>query len=105
MRYGEPGPGRWITIYARNGHVFMTLCGLRLDTGGHAGYRRKRPALVPEFAGYQRLCHAPPAGILKPGAMIDVNGQLFQVLRHKGHGRLVHAKERDIPSPCFPGSL
>ncbi|MCX6873223.1 MAG: NlpC/P60 family protein [Verrucomicrobia bacterium] len=34
--YGVPGPGRWITIYARNGHVFMTLCGLRLDTSGHA---------------------------------------------------------------------
>lgn len=34
-RYGAPGPGRWITIHARNGHVFMTLCGIRLDTGGH----------------------------------------------------------------------
>ncbi|MCB1130328.1 MAG: hypothetical protein KDN05_04310 [Verrucomicrobiae bacterium] len=33
-RYGEAGPGRWITIYARNGHVFMTICGIRFDTGG-----------------------------------------------------------------------
>jgi cell wall-associated NlpC family hydrolase len=35
-RYGAPGRGRWITIYARHGHVFMTVCGVRLDTGGHA---------------------------------------------------------------------
>lgn len=34
VNYGEPGPGRWITIYARDGHVFMTIAGLRIDTGG-----------------------------------------------------------------------
>ena len=34
LRYGRPGPGRWITIYVRDGHVFMTIAGLRLDTGG-----------------------------------------------------------------------
>jgi hypothetical protein len=32
-RYGEPGPGKWITIYAQNGHVFSTVAGLRMDTG------------------------------------------------------------------------
>ena len=32
-RYGEPGPGKWITIYARNGHVFTVVAGLRMDTG------------------------------------------------------------------------
>ena len=34
LTYGEPGRGRWITIYARKGHVFMTIAGLRIDTGG-----------------------------------------------------------------------
>lgn len=34
LRYGEPGPGRWITIYAKSGHVFIVIAGLRLDTGG-----------------------------------------------------------------------
>jgi len=43
MKYGHPGPGRWITIYARNGHVFMTICGLRLDTGGHGGRGESGP--------------------------------------------------------------
>jgi uncharacterized protein YkwD len=37
LTYGEPGPGRWITIHAKAGHVFMTICGVRLDTGGRAG--------------------------------------------------------------------
>ena len=32
-RYGEAGPGKWITIYARNGHVFTVVAGLRMDTG------------------------------------------------------------------------
>jgi len=32
--WGEPGPGKWITIYARSGHVFAVICGLRLDTTG-----------------------------------------------------------------------
>lgn len=31
--YGEAGPGKWITIYARNGHVFTIVAGLRMDTG------------------------------------------------------------------------
>jgi peptidoglycan hydrolase-like protein with peptidoglycan-binding domain len=33
MSYGKPGPGRWITIYANSGHVFMTINGRRFDTG------------------------------------------------------------------------
>jgi cell wall-associated NlpC family hydrolase len=34
FNYGKKGEGDWITIYIRNGHVFMTVAGLRLDTGG-----------------------------------------------------------------------
>jgi cell wall-associated NlpC family hydrolase len=33
--YGEPGPGRWITIYANAGHTYMTIAGLRWDTAGN----------------------------------------------------------------------
>jgi cell wall-associated NlpC family hydrolase len=32
--YGAPGPGRWVTIYANAGHVFMVVAGLRFDTSG-----------------------------------------------------------------------
>jgi hypothetical protein len=34
FNYGKKGEGKWITIYIRRGHVFMTIAGLRLDTGG-----------------------------------------------------------------------
>lgn len=32
MRYGKPGPGRWITVYANAGHMFLIVAGLRFDT-------------------------------------------------------------------------
>lgn len=35
--FGNKGAGKWITIYIRSGHVFMTVAGLRLDTGGPGG--------------------------------------------------------------------
>ena len=40
-RYGQRGQGRWITIFARNGHTFAVIAGLRLDTtpGDSARYR------------------------------------------------------------------
>jgi hypothetical protein len=34
MTYGAPGKGKWITIYANAGHAWMTVAGLRFDTGG-----------------------------------------------------------------------
>lgn len=33
-QWGEPGPGRWITVYAHGGHTFMYVAGLRFDTSG-----------------------------------------------------------------------
>ena len=33
VRWGEPGPGRWITVYAHSGHMYIVVAGLRLDTG------------------------------------------------------------------------
>lgn len=32
-RFGDSGEGEWITVYARNGHVFLVVAGLRFDTG------------------------------------------------------------------------
>lgn len=31
-KYGQSGRGKWITIYARNGHTYAIIAGLRLDT-------------------------------------------------------------------------
>jgi peptidoglycan hydrolase CwlO-like protein len=30
--WGQPGPGRWITVYANAGHAFMVVGGWRFDT-------------------------------------------------------------------------
>jgi peptidoglycan hydrolase CwlO-like protein len=37
MGWGTGGPGNWITIYANEGHVWMTVGGLRFDTSGRSG--------------------------------------------------------------------
>jgi peptidoglycan hydrolase-like protein with peptidoglycan-binding domain len=34
VRYGDPGPGRWITLYSNPDHVYMVVAGLRYDTSG-----------------------------------------------------------------------
>jgi cell wall-associated NlpC family hydrolase len=34
MSWGKPGRGRWITIYANQGHVWMVVAGIRFDTSG-----------------------------------------------------------------------
>ena len=39
VRWGLPGPGRWVTVYATTApsdHVFIVIAGMRLDTS-HSG--------------------------------------------------------------------
>jgi len=31
--YGHSGEGEWINVYAKNGHVFLAVAGVRFDTG------------------------------------------------------------------------
>ena len=47
MSYGAPGRGKWITIYANAGHMFMTVAGLRFDTGGLRSGTRWQAAMRP----------------------------------------------------------
>jgi peptidoglycan hydrolase-like protein with peptidoglycan-binding domain len=35
--YGDPGPGRWITIYADASHAFMVVAGRAFDTADYGG--------------------------------------------------------------------
>jgi cell wall-associated NlpC family hydrolase len=35
-RWGERGPGRWITIYANADHVYMVVAGIRFDTSARS---------------------------------------------------------------------
>lgn len=50
MRWGQAGPGRWVTVYTNPGHAFVVIAGLRLDTsaaGDPSGAKgpRWRPVL------------------------------------------------------------
>jgi cell wall-associated NlpC family hydrolase len=58
MSWGDPGPGRYITIYASNGHVFMVVDGLRFDTSGAQGGTRWQPAAGRSYGGFTAV-HPP----------------------------------------------
>jgi cell wall-associated NlpC family hydrolase len=45
--WGEPGPGKWITVYANAEHTFMEIDGLRWDTVGDARGTGPRWHLAP----------------------------------------------------------
>jgi cell wall-associated NlpC family hydrolase len=34
MSWGKPGKGKWVTIYANSGHVYLEVAGIRFDTSG-----------------------------------------------------------------------
>lgn len=52
--YGEAGEGRFITIWVKPGsHVFMTICGLRMDTSGqHVGEGPRWRTQKRSYAGF-----------------------------------------------------
>ena len=33
-KWGEAGPGSWITVYANADHTFLVVAGIRFDTSG-----------------------------------------------------------------------
>jgi hypothetical protein len=59
--YGKKGEGDWITVYVRSGHVFMTVAGLRLDTGGPGG--RSGPRWKPETRSGKGHIMRHPSGL------------------------------------------
>jgi hypothetical protein len=51
--WGDPGRGRWITIYANAGHTFMSVNGVWFDTAGRSGpYASRWLVATPPLAGY-----------------------------------------------------
>jgi cell wall-associated NlpC family hydrolase len=47
MRWGAPGRGRWLTVYANPGHAYAVIAGMRWDTVGDA--RGSGPRWHPAF--------------------------------------------------------
>lgn len=40
MKWGEPGPGKWVSIYTNPGHAYAVVAGLRYDTSARKGWDR-----------------------------------------------------------------
>jgi len=57
--WGEPGPGRWITIYTNPGHVYMVVAGLRFDTSGRVGRLGSRWQAATRSSGGFVVRHPP----------------------------------------------
>jgi hypothetical protein len=61
-RYGRAGAGRWISIYANKGHVFVVIAGMRFDTSPYGtGGRGPRWRVSARPAGGFKVRH--PAGL------------------------------------------
>ena len=60
FNYGKKGYGNWISVFVRDGHVFMTVAGLRLDTGSSGRRSGPRWKPVPRSAKGHVVRH--PAG-------------------------------------------
>ena len=54
MSMGDLGPGKWVTIYANQGHTFAIIAGLRFDTVALAqnGSRWSNPPPVEDLASF-----------------------------------------------------
>ena len=60
MSWGEPGPGRRITVYANAGHAFMVVDGRRYDTSALSGGGTRWTSASRRTAGFVAR---PPPGL------------------------------------------
>ncbi|MDX6728022.1 MAG: hypothetical protein QOK49_2827 [Baekduia sp.] len=59
-RWGDAGPGTWITVYANKTHTYLIVAGLRFDTSGQKTAGTRWQAAVRSARGF-RVRH--PAGL------------------------------------------
>jgi peptidoglycan hydrolase-like protein with peptidoglycan-binding domain len=52
MSWGDAGAGRWVTIYANAGHMYMVVAGLRFDTSGRSTAGTRWQVDMRSSAGY-----------------------------------------------------
>lgn len=52
MRWGKPGKGRWITVYAHGGHTYAVIAGLRWDTSYTGGKGPRWSAVMRSPKGF-----------------------------------------------------
>ena len=59
MSWGKAGKGKWVTIYANAGHVYLEVAGIRFDTSGARVTGSRWQNELPHQRGLRR---PPPAG-------------------------------------------
>ncbi|NNC89947.1 MAG: peptidoglycan endopeptidase [Akkermansiaceae bacterium] len=59
LKYGKRGAGKWITVYARKGHVYLVIAGLRFDTQGTTTQDGPRWRTAPRKAKGHTRRHPP----------------------------------------------
>jgi len=59
-RWGRPGAGRWVTVYANAGHAYAVIAGLRWDTSGNT--RGSGPRWHADMANASGFVARHPAG-------------------------------------------
>ena len=61
--WGVAGAGRWVTIYAKRGHVFAVIAGLRLDTTPYPSRGTEGSAWRPQLRDAGAFTARHPAGL------------------------------------------
>jgi hypothetical protein len=68
--YGEPGPGKWVSVYANSEHAFMFVAGVRFDTvfegydtGPNRGQSGPRWRVYPGVPGWAKWVVRHPPGL------------------------------------------
>jgi peptidoglycan hydrolase-like protein with peptidoglycan-binding domain len=56
--WGDPGPGQWVTLYAKSSHIFMVVAGIRFDTSGRTKNGTRWQADMRSTRGYTAV-HPP----------------------------------------------
>jgi peptidoglycan hydrolase-like protein with peptidoglycan-binding domain len=56
--WGDPGPGQWVTLYAKSSHMFMVVAGIRFDTSGRTKNGTRWQADMRSTSGYTAV-HPP----------------------------------------------
>ena len=59
--YGKKGYGKGVTVYVRDGHVFLVIAGLRFDTGGT--WNSTGPRWKPQRRGAKGYFVRHPSGL------------------------------------------
>lgn len=47
--WGDPGPGRWVTVYANSGHAFMSVGGIVMNTAWYGPVEPTSPSSGPRW--------------------------------------------------------